>query len=264
MSSPRRSTTYRPTRSVQRHRGSRKDVYEKSLCVEKKHIGYLIGPKGSVIKGLQQKHGIRARIVQDKCMYLLSGPQQNVLDAVQEIQQHIAWINNVTVKREQTKTSKEESDDDGWTSAGPRRRSKNQPRHVVEDTTSTEFRSDNSFAGLDSDSDSDEETDVSSTGKYNGDTPTFDNVFKPTGCWGEGPSAEVKEEGVMKLSRDILEHRLADAEIELIDAEAKLKYYMGNKTSSSWADAADIEDSEEDVDYWKGVIVDLQKAIRDY
>lgn len=262
MSTPRRSTTYRPARSGQRQRGSRKDVYEKSICVEKEHIGYLIGPKGSVIKGLQKKHGIRSRIVQDKCMYLLSGAQKNVLDAVQEIQQHIDWINNLTVKREQTKVAQEQSDDDGWTSAGPRRRSKNHPHSVVEKTTTTEFRSENSFAGLDSDSD--EETDSHSTGKYNGATPTFDKVFKPTGCWGEGPSAEVKEEGDMKLSRDILEHRLADAAIELLEAKKKLQYEMENNTSSSWADAADIEESEEDVDYWKGVIVDLQKAIRDY
>jgi hypothetical protein len=226
------------------------------------HIGYLIGPKGSVIKGLQQKHSIRSRINQEKCLYILSGLEQNVLDAVQEIQQHIDWINNITAKREQAMTPQEQRDEDGWTSAGPRRRSKNQPRRSVEKTTPSEFRSDNSFAGLDSESD--EDTDAPSNGKYRGDTPTIGKVFKPTGCWCDGPSAEVKEDGVMKLSRDMLENRLADAEIELIKAETRLQYYMGNKTSSSWADAADIEESEEDIDYWKGAIVDLQKAIRDY
>lgn len=260
MSSARRSTTYRPTRSRQQQRGSRRQAYEKTIRVKKNHIGYLIGPKGSVIKGLQQKHGIRSRINQEKCLYLLSGPEQNVLAAVQEIQQHIDWINNVTAKREEAKTPQEQREDDGWTSAGPRRRSKNQPRRVVEKTTPTEFRSENSFAGLDSDSD--EETDAPSTGKYSGDTPSVAKVFKPTGCWAQGVSAEVKEEGDMKLSRGMLEQRLAEAETSLAEAEKWLERERGCKTLNAWADAADIQDAEDEVDYWKGVVEDLQMAIR--
>lgn len=260
MSSARRSTTYRPTRSRQQQRGSRRQAYEKTLRVESSHIGYLIGPKGSVIKGLQQKHGIRSRINQEKCLYLLSGPQQNVLAAVQEIQQHIDWIKNVTAKREEAKTPQEQREDDGWTNAGPRRRSKNQPRRVVEKTTPTEFRSENSFAGLDSDSD--EETDAPSTGKYSGETPAVAKVFKPTGCWAQGVSAEVKEEGDMKLSRAMLQQRLAEAESSLAEAEKWLERENQCKTLNAWADAADIQDAEDEVDYWKGVIQDLQMAIR--
>lgn len=262
MSSARRSTTYRPTRSRQQQRGSRRQAYEKTLRVESSHIGYLIGPKGSVIKGLQQKHGIRSRINQEKCLYLLSGPQQNVLAAVQEIQQHIDWIKNVTAKREEAKTPQEQREDDGWTSAGPRRRSKNQPRRVVEKTTPTEFRSENSFAGLDSDSD--EETDVPSTGKYSGETPAVAKVFKPTGCWAQGVSAEVKEEGDMKLSRAMLQQRLAEAESSLAEAEKWLEREKACKTLNAWADAADIQDAEDEVDYWKGVVDGCKLAIHNY
>lgn len=262
MSSARRSATYRPTRSRQQQRGSRRQTYERTLRVESSHIGYLIGPKGSVIKGLQQKHGIRSRINQEKCLYLLSGPQQNVLAAVQEIQQHIDWINNVTAKREEAKTPQEQREDDGWTSAGPRRRSKNQPRRTVEKTTATEFRSENSFAGLDSDSD--EETDAPSTGKYSGDTPAVAEVFKPTGCWAQGVSAVIKEEGDMKLSRAMLQQRLAQAESSLAEAEKCLETEKATKTSSAWADAADIEDAEDEVDYWKGVVNGCKTAIYNY
>lgn len=252
MSSARRSTTYRPTGSRQQQRGSRRQAYVRTLTVKSSHIGYLIGPKGSVIKALQQKHGIRSRINQEKCLYILSGPQQNVLAAVQEIQQHIDWINNVTAKREQAKTPQEQREDDGWTRAGPRRRSKNQPSRTVEKTTPTEFRSENSFAGLDSDSD--EETDAPSTGKYSGDTPAVAKVFKPTGCWAQGVSAEVKEEGDMKLSRAMLQQRLAEAESKLAEAEKWLEKEKATKTNSSWADAADIEEAEHEVNHWKGVV----------
>ena len=262
MSSARRSTTYRPTRAGKQQRSYRRQVYKTTLQVEPRHIGYLIGPKGAVIKALQQKHGIRSRIHQEKCLYLLSGAEQNVLAAVQEIQQHIDWINNVTDKRKETMAPQEQREEDGWTSAGPRRRSKNQPRRVVEKTTTTEYRSENSFAGLDSDSD--EETDEPRTGKYSGEVPAPAKVFKPTGCWAKGVSAEVKEGGDMKLSKGMLEQRLADALSSLANAEKNLETERDAKTSSSWADAADIEDAEEEVDYWKGVVADLERVVRNY
>lgn len=262
MSSARRSTTYRPTRARKQQLSSRRQAYERTLRVESSHIGYLIGPKGSVIKGLQQKHGIRSRINQEKCLYLLSGPQQNVLAAVQEIQQHIDWINNVTDKRKETMSPQEQREEDGWTSAGPRRRSKNQPRRMVEKTTATEHRSENSFAGLDSDSD--EEIVEPRTGKYSGEVPAPAKVFKPTGQWAKGVSAEVKEGCDMKLSKGMLEQRLAVASRELANAEKNLETERNTMTNCSWADAADIEDAEEEVDYWKGEVADLERIISAY
>lgn len=262
MSYNRRSTTQRPTRSREQVQSCRK-VYEKTLNVEKNHIGYLIGPKGSVIKKLQQKHGIRSRIDQEKRVYKLSGTERDVIAAVAEIQQHIEWINNVTSKREQSmareEQREEQREEEGWANAGPRRRTKKQPRRMVEKTTE-EFKSENHFAGLDSDSeDETDERDI--VGKYNGEVPAVAEVFKPTGCWAQ-VSAEVKEDGDMKLSRGMLLQRLADAEKELEDAEKRLKFEKDYGDDSSWADSVDIEDAEDEVYYWNGVVDGIKSAIK--
>lgn len=262
MSSARRSTTYRPTRPHNQQRSYRRQVYKTTLQVKSTHIGYLIGNRGAVIRGVQQKHGVRSQINQEKCLYMLCGPQHNVLAAVRDIQQHIDWIDNVTDKRKQAKTPQEQREDDEWSSAGPRRRSKNQPRRVVEKTISPEYRSENSFTVLDSESD--EETDEPCTEKYSGEVSAHAKVFKPSGCWAKGVSAEVKEDGDMKISKGMLNQRLVDALRELANAEKNLETEQNTKTISSWADAADIEDAEEEVGYWKGVVTDLERAVRAY
>jgi Tfp pilus assembly protein PilX len=52
----------------------------------------------------------------------------------------------------------------------------------------------------------------------------------------------------------MLQQRLAEAESSLAEAEKWLEKEKATKTSSNWADAADIEDAEDEVDYWKGVV----------
>jgi hypothetical protein len=89
-------------------------------------------------------------------------------------------------------------------------------------------------------------------------------VFKPTGCWAQGVSAEVKEEGDMKFSRAMLQQRLAEAESSLVEAEKWLETEKTTKTSSAWADAVDIEDAQDEVDYWKGVVHGCKSAIHNY
>jgi hypothetical protein len=89
-------------------------------------------------------------------------------------------------------------------------------------------------------------------------------VFKPTGQWAKGVSAEVKEGCDMKLSKGMLEQRLAVASRELANAEKNLETERNTMTNCSWADAADIEDAEEEVDYWKGEVADLERIISAY
>ena len=68
----------------------------------------------------------------------------------------------------------------------------------------------------------------------------------------------------MKLSRSMLQQRLEEAEINLAKAEKWLEKEKTTKTSSAWADAADIEDAEDEVDYWKGVVDGCKSAIHNY
>lgn len=262
MSSTRtRTATYRPRRPSSKSRSAQQHpsttIYHRSINVDKNHIGYLIGPKGSVIKGLQQKYGIRSRIDQKKQVYILSGGEKNVTEAIVEIQNHIEWINNVSSKREQALSSSEQLEEDGWTSVGPRRKSKNQPRRMVEKAKSVQFSSVNFFAELDED----DEGDTASTEKRDGKVPSVSIVAQPIGCWASGVTAEVKENGTMKMSRSMLQQRLSDARSELANAEMKLSDELKVNTGSSWADAADIEEFEDDVVHWKGVVEDLRAAI---
>ena len=257
MSSTRtRTATYRHRRPSSKSRSAqqvRTPIYHKRINVDKNHIGYLIGPKGSVIKGLQQKYGIRSRIDQKKQVYTLSGAEKNVTEAIVEIQKHIEWINNVSSKREQALSSREQLEEDGWTSVGPRRKSKNQPHRMVEKTKLPQFSSVNSFAGLDDD-------DTASTEKCNEEVPSVSVVAEPIGCWANGVTAEVKENATMKMSRSMLQQRLSDARNELANAEMKLSDELKLNTGS-WADAADIEEFEDDVVHWKGVVEELRAAI---
>ena len=250
-----RNTTYRPSRPRANRNGN---VCERSLRVEKNHIGYLIGPKGSVIKGIQQKYGIRSRIDQNKKIYMLSGEERNVMGALKEIQQHIAWINNVSRKREQGMTEEEQHEEGGWKSTGSSKR--RQPRRVVEKSTVSSRKTENPFAGLEEDSDDDCE--MNNDAKYCGDVPTVVEVSKPTGCWAQGVTSSVKEEGKMRMSRGMLEQRLLEATNELEKAQKKLENDKNANTNCSWADQADIEDSEDEVEYWKEVVEDLERAIR--
>ena len=246
-----RRTTSRPSRPSTKQSGK---VYERSLRVEKNHIGYLIGPKGSVIKGLQQKYRIRSRIDQNKKIYMLSGGERNVTAAIREIQQHIAWINNVSRKREQGMTQEEQHEEGGWKSVGSSKR--RQPRRVVEKSVASSHNSENHFAGLEEDSDDE------CGAKYEEDVPSVVEVSKPIGCWAQGVTSSVKEEGKMKMSRGMLEQRLLEATNELDKAQKKLESDKNTTTNCSWADQADIEDSEDEVDYWKEVVEDLERAIR--
>ena len=68
----------------------------------------------------------------------------------------------------------------------------------------------------------------------------------------------------MKLSRAMLQQRLAEAESKLAEAEKWLEKEKATKTNSSWADVADIEDAQDEVDYWKGVVDGCKSAIHNY
>lgn len=90
-------------------------VFRATLCIAPKHIGFLIGPRGSVIKGLQRKYGIHSKILQKECEYKLSGPQEGVNSAIAEIRRHIQWINSLE-KPKKSKLQKVSTvvDEDGW------------------------------------------------------------------------------------------------------------------------------------------------------
>ena len=256
----RRTTTYRPSRN---RSNTRRNVYQTVLNVEKSHIGYLIGPRGSVIKGLQQKYGIRSRIDQENRKYILSGDESKVKEAVQDINRHISWIYSVTKKTETPMSEQEQKEEAGWSRGN---RSKNQPRRMVQKTTARPIQSTNAFASLDSDSDESDgevEEDIRS-GKYHGDVPSVGAVSKPTGSWANGVSSQVKADGEMKISRAMLEQRLAGAIAELEKAEKKLAYDKNTHTNCVWADIADTEDSENEVEYWKETVEELQQAILDW
>jgi hypothetical protein len=49
-----------------------------------------------------------------------------------------------------------------------------------------------------------------------------------------------------------------------VEAEKWLETEKTTKTSSAWADAVDIEDAQDEVDYWKGVVHGCKSAIHNY
>ena len=111
-----RTHTYRPNRNQRdrnRNQRGRNSIYRASIAVKKQHVGHLIGRGGSVIRGLQQKYGIRSKIDEQNLRYLLSGPQRNVDAAVAEIQQTIAKLNELV--SEQPRRPQKVTDEDGWT-----------------------------------------------------------------------------------------------------------------------------------------------------
>ena len=70
--------------------------YRANLNISKKHIGFLIGPKGKIINGLKRKHGVYASIDERNCVYKLNGPQAAVEAAINDIRTHINWINGIS------------------------------------------------------------------------------------------------------------------------------------------------------------------------
>ena len=150
-------------------------VFRATLCIAPKHIGFLIGPRGSVIKGLQRKYGIRSKILQKECEYKLSGPEESVNSAIADIRRHIQWINSLEDKPKKSKLQKTSSvDEDGWSTVTVRSTTKKpvqtSPRMAV-----TAGR----FEALD---DSDEES-VSAPIESKVAVPEPRSPRKPTGVW---------------------------------------------------------------------------------
>lgn len=130
----------------------RSAVFRAKLNIQRHCIGFLIGPKGSVIKGLQRKHRIRSRIDQDALVYHLSGNEQDVRNAISDIQKHVNWIKNLDIKAPEpkpTRPKKNQPDSDGWTVCG-------KARDIAEPkpTKSLSIETSNKFAGFE---DSDDE-----------------------------------------------------------------------------------------------------------
>lgn len=86
--------------------------YRANLNISKKHIGFLIGPKGKIINGLKRKHGVYASIDERNCVYRLNGPQAAVEAAINDIRTHINWINGIKPKTPKRKAIQPQQD--GW------------------------------------------------------------------------------------------------------------------------------------------------------
>ena len=226
-----RTRTYRPNRN---QRG-RKGIYRASVDIKKQHVGHLIGRGGSVIRGIQQKYGIRSKIDEQNLRYLLSGPQRNVDAAVAEIRQTIAKLNEVVSV--QSRRPQKVTDDDGWThseekvAVQPRRKV---AKAIIAPTNRFDF-------GDSSDDEEQEEEETECIGPITGY-----KEHKPEGQWANGVAAAVKEEGQTRLSVGMLKQRLTVAKDELAKAEKALAYHQSQDTGS-WADEADIADAEADV-----------------
>ena len=243
-----RTHTYRPNRN-QRGRNS---IYRASVDVKKQHVGHLIGRGGSVIRGLQQKYGIRSKIDEQNLRYLLSGPQRNVDAAVAEIQQTIAKLNELV--SQQPRRPQKVTDDDGWThteekvAVQPRRKV---AKAIIAPTNRFDF-------GDSSDDEEQEEEETECIGPIAGY-----KEHKPEGQWANGVAAAVKEEGQTRLSVGMLRQRLAVAEDELAKAEKALTYHQSQDTGS-WADEADIADAEADVQDAQALVDRLTAEIANY
>jgi len=243
-----RTHTYRPNRN-QRGRNS---IYRASVAVKKQHVGHLIGRGGSVIRGLQQKYGIRSKIDEQNLRYLLSGPQRNVDAAVAEIQQTIAKLNELV--SQQPRRPQKVTDDEGWThteekvAVQPRRKV---AKAIIAPTNRFDF-------GDSSDDEEQEEEETECIGPI-----TDYKEHKPEGQWANGVAAAVKEEGQTRLSVGMLRQRLAVAEDELAKAEKALAYHQSQDTGS-WADEADIADAQDDVQDAQALVDRLTAEIANF
>lgn len=247
-----RTHTYRPNRNQRdrsRNQRGRNSIYRASVDVKKEHVGHLIGRGGSVIRGLQQKYGIRSKIDEQNLRYLLSGPQRNVDAAVAEIRQTIAKLNDVVSV--QSRRPHKVTDDEGWThteekvAVQPRRKV---AKAIIAPTNRYDFG--------DSSDDEEEETEciVPITGY---------KEHKPEGQWANGVAAAVKEERQPRLSVGMLKQRLSVAEDELAKAEKALVYHQSQDTGS-WADEADIADAHDDVQDAQALVDRLTSEIANY
>lgn len=153
-------------------------VFRATLCIAPKHIGFLIGPRGSVIQGLQRKYGIRSKILQKECEYKLSGPEEGVNNAIADIRRHIQWINSLE-KPKKSKLQKTTCvDEDGWSTVTA--------RSTAKKPVKTSPRMDVTAGRFEALDDSDEES---------GGAPIESNVAvpeprsprKPTGVWARKP-----------------------------------------------------------------------------
>lgn len=250
-----RTHTYRPNRNQRdrsRNQRGRNSIYRASVAVKKQHVGHLIGRGGSVIRGLQQKYGIRSKIDEQNLRYLLSGPQRNVDAAVAEIQQTIAKLNALIWVN--PNSSQKVTDDDGWThseekvAVQPRRKV---AKAIIAPTNRFDF-------GDSSDDEEEEEEETECIGPITGY-----KEHKPEGQWANGVTAAVKKEGQTRLSVGMLKQRLAVAEDELAKAEKALAYHQSQDTGS-WADEADIADAEADVQDAQALVDRLTAEIANY
>jgi hypothetical protein len=247
-----RTHTYRPNRTQRdrnRNQRGRNSIYRASIAVKKQHVGHLIGRGGSVIRGLQQKYGIRSKIDEQNLRYLLSGPQRNVDAAVAEIQQTIAKLNDVVSV--QSRRPQKVTDDEGWTHT--EEKVAVQPRRKVAKSIIVPT---NRFDFGDSSDDEEEETECI--------VPIMGyKEHKPEGQWANGVAAAVKEERQPRLSVGMLKQRLAVAEDELAKAEKTLAYHQSQDTGS-WADEADIADAEADVQDAQALVDRLTAEIANF
>lgn len=250
-----RTHTYRPNRNQRdqsRNQRGRKGIYRASVAVKKQHVGHLIGRGGSVIRGLQQKYGIRSKIDEQNLRYLLSGPQRNVDAAVAEIRQTIAKLNELV--SQQPRRPQKVTDDEGWThteekvAVQPRRKV---AKAIIAPTNRFDF-------GDSSDDEEQEEEETECIGPITGY-----KEHKPEGQWANGVVAAVKEERQPRLSVGMLKQRLSVAENELAKAEKALVYHQSQDTGS-WADEADIADAEEDVQDAQALVDRLTAEIANF
>lgn len=249
-----RTHTYRPNRNQRdrsRNQRGRKGIYRASVAVKKQHVGHLIGRGGSVIRGLQQKYGIRSKIDEQNLRYLLSGPQMNVDAAVAEIRQTIAKLNELV--SQQPRRPQKVTDDQGWTHT--EEKVAIQPRRKVAKAI---IAPTNRFDFGDSSDDEEEEEETECIGPIAGY-----KEHKPEGQWANGVAAAVKKEGQTRLSVGMLKQRLAVAVDELAKAEKALAYHQSQDTGS-WADEADIADAEADVQDAQALVDRLTAEIANY
>jgi hypothetical protein len=251
-----RTRTYRPNRNQRdqsRNQRGRKGIYRASVDVKKQHVGHLIGRGGSVIRGLQQKYGIRSKIDEQNLRYLLSGPQRNVDAAVAEIRQTIAKLNELV--SEQPRRPQKVTDDDGWTHS--EEKVAVQPRRKVAKAIIAPTNRFN-FGDSSDDDDEQEEEETECIGPITGY-----KEHKPEGQWANGVAAAVKKEGQTRLSLGMLKQRLSVAEDELAKAEKALVYHQSQGTGS-WADEADIADAEADVEDAQALVDRLTAEIANF
>lgn len=209
-------------------------------------MGHLIGRGGSVIRGIQQKYGIRSKIDELKLQYLLSGQKRNVDAAVGEIQQAIDKLNALIWVNPNNDGSSPYSEE----------KSVDKPRRKVSKATTPTNRFDFGESSDDDDEEEDDETECT--------VPMVDyKEHKPEGQWANGVSTAVKEEGQTRLSVGMLKKRLSDASKELVKAEKALEYHKSQDTGS-WADGADIADAEADVEDAQSLVDYLTAEIANY